>query len=943
MNCNMKHLLTILLILFSLTAIGQQTRFNQRSDVKIGDSAQNFATWAGKYASPYWVWTNFVSKTDLSGTSGKVAVFTGTSTLSTGSMYDDGSKVGVNNNAPVQTLDITGSLGASGSVFFGGIGTTTTTTEIVGYGTSGELLRIPIPAGEIEWTDTIATLATKYDLDTLADNIVYTETDPIYALDSAYIVRFGDTLNAIGTKYDIDTLSFLRSFTEVDPVFALDSAAILHWYDSIAKIATKYDLDTLADNIVYTETDPVWLSDSSKYTLKNGYGATGYWDISITGTASKVSTGNVSSNTDYYPTYTTSSSPIDAQLFTISTMKFNPATGVFNVPTLSLPSLTKQDTALYIMGYTPVTGVTKAMAGSAGYSMRYISGKWRAWPDSVGLTANQTITLSGDVSGSGTTAITTTVADDSHNHVISNVDALQDSITRDYAITKAFNAAGDLIVGSGNNTFSTLTKGSNQQVLKMWSGVVGWHADSVGEGGSGVPADSLAWVKGTANVYLRDTTDKVGIGTTIPNRLLTLRHATVPTIGFNKAGTEQFIFGYDGTIPYLQTLANNPMVFYNDNAEVMRYTDAGNVGIGTTSPGSMLHLKKADTTHAYLTIGSKNREAGIYLVDDGTTKWSLYNNGGGSDQFLLYNHAGSATALAVLSNGNVGINTLNPDERLVVVGASTTGKYTSSGWTHSSDSTMKDSIREIKNVLGKLKKLQGVKYVWKDEVKYVTISDTTGFKLATVKADTTWKDSIYITTTATGTTTVSVKVIDKIRPERIDTIWTIKTKQVKDTNFIRHKQLGFIAQSVEKVIPEAVRKGDDGKYSIADGQILPIVVEAAKELSAEIDTLNDLTISTQIITPDTNGIKRGMIAKTMYISLNAPVVLPKGKQQIANGKIDGQEITLVGMHNTNNITIHDGDNVQLSTATITLKKYQTLTLIYAAPLNTWLEKARSLN
>ena len=41
------------------------------------------------------------------------------------------------------------------------------------------------------------------------------------------------------------------------------------------------------------------------------------------------------------------------------------------------------------------------------------------------LQGNQTITLSGDVSGSGTTSISVTVADDSHNHVISNVDGLQ--------------------------------------------------------------------------------------------------------------------------------------------------------------------------------------------------------------------------------------------------------------------------------------------------------------------------------------------------------------------------------------------------------------------------------------------------------------------------------------------------------------------------------------
>lgn len=44
------------------------------------------------------------------------------------------------------------------------------------------------------------------------------------------------------------------------------------------------------------------------------------------------------------------------------------------------------------------------------------------------ITGNQTITLSGDASGSGTTSIAVTVADDSHNHVISNVDGLQSAL-----------------------------------------------------------------------------------------------------------------------------------------------------------------------------------------------------------------------------------------------------------------------------------------------------------------------------------------------------------------------------------------------------------------------------------------------------------------------------------------------------------------------------------
>ena len=48
--------------------------------------------------------------------------------------------------------------------------------------------------------------------------------------------------------------------------------------------------------------------------------------------------------------------------------------------------------------------------------------------DSGFITGNQTITLSGDASGSGTTSIVVTVADDSHNHIISNVDGLQTAL-----------------------------------------------------------------------------------------------------------------------------------------------------------------------------------------------------------------------------------------------------------------------------------------------------------------------------------------------------------------------------------------------------------------------------------------------------------------------------------------------------------------------------------
>ena len=71
------------------------------------------------------------------------------------------------------------------------------------------------------------------------------------------------------------------------------------------------------------------------------------------------------------------------------------------------------------------------------------------------LTGNQTITLSGDASGSGTTSITVTVADDSHNHIIGNVDGLQTALDNKQpldadltSISGLSSADGNFIVGS---------------------------------------------------------------------------------------------------------------------------------------------------------------------------------------------------------------------------------------------------------------------------------------------------------------------------------------------------------------------------------------------------------------------------------------------------------------------------------------------------------------
>ena len=60
----------------------------------------------------------------------------------------------------------------------------------------------------------------------------------------------------------------------------------------------------------------------------------------------------------------------------------------------------------------------------------------------------------------------------------------------------------------------------------------------------------------------------------------------------------------------------------------------------------------------------------------------------------------------------------------------------------------------------------------------------------------------------------------------------------KSDNLLDIKEdIGFIAQDVQKVVPELVRENEDGKLSLRYQGITPILLEAIKELKAEIEEL----------------------------------------------------------------------------------------------------------
>jgi hypothetical protein len=187
----------------------------------------------------------------------------------------------------------------------------------------------------------------------------------------------------------------------------------------------------------------------------------------------------------------------------------------------------------------------------------------------------------------------------------------------------------------------------------------------------------------------------------------------------------------------------------NSSAERMRITDAGNVGIGTLSPSSLLHIAgnarlnwgSSITFHTnasegtLASIGSYAPNGGLRLVGD----WS--NSTRGPIEFGAYtNNDGTSwnSRLFIESfTGNVGIGTTTPAERLSVNGNIRSKKIivTQNGW---SDYVFKDGyhlrpLSQVENFIKENKHLPEVPTAKDVEKNGVDVGETQALLLKKIE------------------------------------------------------------------------------------------------------------------------------------------------------------------------------------------------------------------
>jgi len=360
----------------------------------------------------------------------------------------------------------------------------------------------------------------------------------------------------------------------------------------------------------------------------------------------------------------------------------------------------------------------------------------------------------------------------------------------------------------------------------------------------------------------------VGIGTNSPSATLDV----AGNIEINNSSDPTLTF-QEGSLTKAQIVADNEgsaggsLEFFTrvdggSSTEKMRISAAGNVGIGTSSPGRQLTLYG----EAVIRLDGNSADPGLDFNTSGTSDMQIRYRGS-SDKLQVYSYGTSTNVMTIQkSDGFVGIGTESPKTKLDI---ENTTAPTLSNDTHAGEAIFLRSggsagDGNVQAVLAFGKADGSSRRSGSAIASVQTNSDLDkvgiGFYTSDSSASSQTMD-LRMLLNHTGNLHVDADVVaysTSVSDERLkDNVKTIdnaldKVMKLRGVEFdwnkgnrVGQKDLGLIAQEVEKVLPEIVREKkmafiDNEIYKTIDyDKVVGVLIEAIKEQQKQIEELKN--------------------------------------------------------------------------------------------------------